>query len=147
MRAAVLISVKGLRVRLRDRSALLIGDRGPARAGVHFQRDLQRDVGEQAISLGVVNADRGAFAQRFISQVLGPVGRSGLIAVHPQATVARARPLAANGTLNAVIVIPAGFSAAVQADRPASMQVIGNADSPISAEIARSIAEAVRRLT
>jgi linearmycin/streptolysin S transport system permease protein len=73
--------------------------------------------------------------------VLGPVGRSGLIAVHHEATVAQARALAANGTLNAVIVIPAGFSAAVQADRATSMQVIGNADSPISAEIARSIAE------
>jgi ABC-2 type transport system permease protein len=140
MRAAVLISVKDLRARLRDRSALLIAIVVPLGLAFIFNAIFSGMSGK-AISLGVVNADRGAFAQQFISQVLGPVGRSGLIAVHPQATVARARALAANGTLNAVIVIPAGFSAAVQSDRPAPMQVIGNADSPISAQIARSIAE------
>src|SRR5512135_1399741 len=125
MRAAVLISVKDLKARLRDRSALLIAIVVPLGLAFIFNAIFSGMSGK-AISLGVVNADRGAFAQQFISQVLGPVGRSGLIAVPPQATVARARALAANGTLNAVIVIPAGFSAAVQADRPASMQVIGN---------------------
>jgi ABC-2 type transport system permease protein len=49
--------------------------------------------------------------------------------------------LAANGTLNAVIVIPTGFSARVMANQPASMRVIANANSPVSAQIARSIAE------
>jgi ABC-2 type transport system permease protein len=140
MRAAVLISVKDLKARLRDRSALLIAIVVPLGLAFIFNAIFSGMSGK-AISLGVVNADRGVLAQQFISNVLGPAGRSGLIAVHPEATVARARALAANGTLNAVIVIPAGFSAAVQADRPAAMQVIGNVDSPISAEIARSIAE------
>jgi ABC-2 type transport system permease protein len=139
MRAAVLISVKDLKARLRDRSALLIAIVVPLGLAFIFNAIFSGMSGK-AISLGVVNADRGVLGQQFISNVLGPVGRSGLIAVHPEATVARARALAANGTLNAVIVIPAGFSAAVQADRPAAMQVIGNADSPISAQIARSIA-------
>ena len=142
MRAAWLICAKDLRARLRDRSAVLIGDRGPARPGVHLQLDLQRDLRRlDVISLGVVNADHGAVSQQFTSQVLPAVGRSGLIAIHPEATVARARALAAKGTLAAVIVIPAGFSARVQAGQPASMQVIGNVDAPISTEVARSIAE------
>src|SRR5205823_14377935 len=55
--------------------------------------------------------------------------------------VPRARALAARGKLAAVIVIPAGFSARVQAGQPASMQVIGNADAPVSTQVARSIAE------
>jgi linearmycin/streptolysin S transport system permease protein len=140
MRAAVLISLKDLKARLRDRSALLFAIVVPLGLAFIFNA-IFSGISGKAISLGVVNADRGVFAQQFISQVLGPAGRSGLIAVHPEATVAGARALTAKGTLNAVIVIPAGFSAAVQADRPAAMQVIGNADSPISAEIARSIAE------
>ena len=140
MRAALLIALKDLKARLRDRSALLIAIVVPLGLAFIFNAIFSGMSGK-AINLGVVNADRGAFAQQFISGVLGPVGRSGLIAVHPEATVAQARALAANGTLNAVIVIPAGFSAAVQADRPAAMQVIGNADAPISAQIARSIAE------
>src|SRR5205085_9009426 len=78
----------------------------------------------------------------FINQVLPAVNRSGLITVHPEASAAQARALAADGTLDAVIVIPAGFSARVQAGQPASMQVIGNVDAAISAEVARSITEA-----
>jgi len=142
MRAAVLICMKDLKARIRDRSALLIGIVVPLGLAFIFNSIFSGISGNsKAIAIGVVNADRGAVAQQFVGQVLGAVGRSGLIAVHPEATVAGARALAAKGTLNAVIVIPAGFSARVQANQPASMQVIGNVDSPISSEIARSIAE------
>ncbi len=140
MRAAVLISLKDLKARLRDWSALLFAIVVPLGLAFIFSL-IFGGLSGKAISLGVVNADRGVAAQQFISNVLGPAGRSGLIAVHREATVARARALAASGTLNAVIVIPAGFSARVVTNRPAAMQVIGNADAPISAQIARSIAE------
>ena len=40
-----------------------------------------------------------------------------------------------------MIVIPAGFSARVQAGQPASLQVIGNVEAPVSTQVARSIAE------
>jgi len=142
MRAAVLICGKDLKARLRDRSALLIGIVVPLGLAFIFNSIFSGISGNSAaINLGVVSADRGAIAQQFVGQVLGAVGRSGLIAIHPEATEASARALVAQGTLNAAIVIPAGFSARVQANRPASMRVIGNVDSPISSEIARSIAE------
>jgi ABC-2 type transport system permease protein len=142
MRAAVLICAKDLKARLRDRSALLIGIVVPLGLAFIFNSIFSGISGNSAaIDLGVVNADHGPIAQQFVGQVLGAVGRSGLIAVRSEATVAGARALVARGTLNAVIVIPAGFSGRVQADRPASMHVIGNVDSPISSEIARSIAE------
>jgi len=142
MRAAVLICLKDLKARFRDRSALLIGIVVPLGLAFIFNSIFSGISGNaKAISLGVVNSDRGAVAQQFVSQVLGAVGRSGLIAIHPEATAAGARALAANGRLKAVIVIPAGFSARVEANRPASMQVLGNVDAPISSEVARSIAE------
>jgi ABC-2 type transport system permease protein len=142
MRAAILICRKDLKARLRDRSALLIGIVVPLGLAFIFNSIFSGISGNsKAISLGVVSADRGAIAQQFVGRVLGAVGASGLIAIHPEATVAQASALAANGTLQAVIVIPAGFSARVQANQPASMQVIGNADAPISTQIARSIAE------
>ena len=89
----------------------------------------------------MVDADHGAASQAFTQQVLPAVKSSGLITVHTEASASRARKLAANGTLDAVIIIPAGFSARVQAGQPASMQVIGNVDAAISAEVARSITE------
>jgi ABC-2 type transport system permease protein len=142
MRAAVLISLKDLKARIRDRSALLIGILVPLGLAFIFNSIFSGISGDsKAINLGVVDLDRGPVAQVFVEQVLGAVDRNGLIAVHPEQTVAGARALAAKGTLNAVIVIPAGFSDRVQANRPVSMQVIGNVDSPISAEVARSVAE------
>ena len=142
MRATLLICAKDLKSRLRDRSALLIGIVVPLSLAFIFNAIFSGIGGNStAIDLGVVNADGGAASAQFVSQVLGAVGRSGLIAIHREPTVARARMLAGNGTLQAVIIIPAGFSARVQSQRPASMQVIGNIDDPISAEIARSIAQ------
>ena len=142
MRATLLICGKDLKARLRDRSALLIGVVVPLALAFIFNAIFGGISGNSAaIALGVVNADRGAASARFVSGVLGAVGRSGLITIHREPTVARARALAANGTLDAVIIIPAGFSARVAAPRAAAMQVIGNAGAPISAEVARSIAE------
>ena len=141
MRAALLICAKDLKARLRDRSALLIGIVVPLGLAFIFNSIFSGISGAGVISLGVVNADHGAVSQQFTSQVLPAVGRSGVISIHPEATVAQARALAATGKLAAVIVIPAGFSAQVEAGQPASMQVIGNVDAPISTEIARSISE------
>jgi ABC-2 type transport system permease protein len=142
MRAAWLICAKDLRARLRDRSAVLIGIVVPLGLAFIFNSIFSGISGaSDVISLGVVNADHGAASQQFTSQVLPAVGRSGLITIHPEASLTQARALAAKGTLAAVIVIPAGFSARVQANQPASMQVIGNVDAPISTEVARSIAE------
>src|SRR6266566_1957254 len=141
MRVAWLICAKDLRARLRDRSAVLIGVVVPLGLAFIFNSIFSGISGASVINLGVVNADPGAVSQQFAGHVLPTVGRSGVITIHPEATLAQARALAAKGKLAAVIVIPAGFSARVQANQPASMQVIGNVDAPISTEVARSITE------
>jgi len=142
MRAALLICAKDLKARLRDRSALLIGIVVPLGLAFIFNAIFSGLSGaSNVIKLGVADADHGVASQPFTSQVLPAVDRSGLISIRTEPSLTRARALAANGTLAAVIVIPADFSARVQAGQPASMQVIGNVDAPVSAEIARSIAE------
>jgi ABC-2 type transport system permease protein len=143
VRAAWLICTKDLKARLRDRSALLIGIVVPLALAFIFNVIFSGvSGGSGVISLGVVDADHGSASQAFTQQVLPAVKSSGLITIHTEASPRRARALAANGTLDAVIIIPAGFSARVQAGQPASMQVIGNVDAAISAEVARSITEA-----
>jgi ABC-2 type transport system permease protein len=143
VRAAWLIFGKDLRARLRDRSALLIGIVVPLALAFIFNVIFSGVSGDSGvIKLGVVNADHGSASQAFTQQVLPAVNRSGLVTIRTEASAGRARALAANGTLDAVIVIPAGFSARVAAGQPASMQVIGNIDASISAEVARSITEA-----
>jgi ABC-2 type transport system permease protein len=142
MRAALLICAKDLKARLRDRSALLMGLVVPLGLAFIFNAIFGGLSGaSNVIKLGVVNADHGVASRQFTDQVLPAVGRSGLISIQTEPSLTQARALAAKGTLAAVIVIPAGFSARVEAGQPASIQVIGNVDAPISTEIARSIAE------
>ncbi|MFI5283061.1 MAG: ABC transporter permease [Candidatus Dormibacterales bacterium] len=142
MRAAVLIATKDLKQRIRDRSAILIAIVAPFALAFIFNAILGGVAGGTGTTpLGYVDLDGGPVAQAFVQQVIGPINKGGQISFRSEATVANARSVVSSGTLNAVIVIPAGFSQAVQANAPVSMQVIGNVGSPISNEIARSIAD------
>jgi ABC-2 type transport system permease protein len=142
VRTAWVISAKDLRARFRDRSALLIGIVVPLALAFIFNAVFSGAAGGDAVvKLGVVDEDGGAVSQVLVHNVLAGVARSGFIAVRtePSSTVAQAR--VSNRALNAAIIVPAGFTAAVEGNRSAALQVIGNADSPISAEVARSIAD------
>ncbi len=142
MRATLLICLKDLRARLRDRSALLIGIVVPLGLAFVFNAIFGGISGSSnAIHLGVVDADGGPAAKVFVTNVLGAVDRSGLISVRHERSEVVARRLTAAGTLDALIVIPAGFSQRVESNGPASMLVVGNVDAPISTQIARSIAD------
>lgn len=143
MRAALLIAGKDLRARIRDRSALLIGIAVPLALAFIFNAIFGGISGNsKAITLGVVVADHGVIGHSFVRQVLGPLRRSGLIAVRAEPSTATASALVAKGTLSAVITVPAGFTQAVEANRPASLEVIESAAAPLTAQIARSIAAA-----
>jgi ABC-2 type transport system permease protein len=140
--AALLIAEKDLKARIRDRSALIFGILVPLGLAFIFNAIFGGASGNsRAISLGVVVADHGQIGQAFVRHVLGPMRHGGLISVRTEPSASAARSLVSSGTLDAVIVIPAGFSAAANSDHPASMTVIENAASPIAAQIAKSIAD------
>jgi ABC-2 type transport system permease protein len=143
VRTAWLICLKDLRARLRDRSALLVGVVVPFGLALIFNAVFSGAAsGSGVISFGVVDQDRGSSAQVFVHDVLGGVAKGGFITVHSEPDQTLARSLVAKGTLSAAFIIPPGFSAAVQSNRQASVEVIGSASAPISTEVARSIAEA-----
>ncbi|HET7338314.1 MAG TPA: ABC transporter permease [Candidatus Dormibacteraeota bacterium] len=142
MRPAFLIAAKDLRERIRDRTAILIAVVVPLVLAFIFSAILGGGSGDtRAIPLGYVDEDGGAVAEDFVQQVLGQVEKSGIATVHSEPSVATATPLVKSGKLTALIVIPPSFTQAVQTGGTASMQVIGNVDSPISAAIAWSIAQ------
>ena len=141
MRAAFLIASKDLKERIRDRSAILIAIVAPLVLAVIFNAIFSGLGGSGTTRLGYVDQDGGPVAQAFTNQVLGDVSKGSRITFRSEPTVEAARAVVAKGSLFAVIIIPAGFSQAVVSGGPASMQVIGNVDDPISTVIARSIAE------
>jgi ABC-2 type transport system permease protein len=142
MRAALLITAKDLRQRLRDRSALLIAIVVPLVLASIFGLIFKNaNGGHVTFNYGLVNEDHGAAAQQFIARVLTPLHTSGFITVRTE-SLASGRSDAENNRVAATFVLPAGFSAAVASGRPASMPVLGSVDSPIGAQVAKAIAEA-----
>jgi ABC-2 type transport system permease protein len=143
VRTAWLICRKDLRARLRDRSALLVGIVVPLALAFIFNAVFSGAAGGNVVvSLGVVDRDGGPVAHTLVHDVLGGIAETGLIVVHPEPDTARAHSLVADGSLAAALIIPSGFSAAVQGDRAVTLQVIGNADATIRTEVVRSIADA-----
>ena len=142
MRIAWLICRKDMKARLRDRSALLVGLVVPLGLAFIFNAVFSGPAGgNSVIKLGVADEDGGQAAQAFVHDVLGGAAKGGFLAVRPVADEGAARSLVANGKLKAAFVIPRGFTAAVESNQPASLEVIGNPDAQISTEVARSIAE------
>jgi len=143
---ALLIAAKDLRQRLRDRSALLIAFVVPFALAAIFGLTLH-DVGSGRVtfSFALVDRDHGPAARAFVADVLSPIESRGLVRVRVEPTLARGRSDADSGKVAATFVIPAGFSAALAAGRPASMQVLGNVDDAIGTLVAQSLAQSYAR--
>ena len=147
MRAILVIAGKDLFRSVRDRTAIASVVIAPL--GLAFILSSVLGGGDDGLSFetsfAVVDRDRGPVARRFTEQVLRGIEREGFASIVPLDSLEAARARAANEDRDdhvaAAYVIPAGFSQAVQEGRPAEIRVLGNPDTPIGAEIARSIAE------
>ena len=142
MAAAGLIARKDLKLRIRDRSAFIVGIIAPLGLAFVFNLILGGIAeGEFVPVYSVTDLDGGAVSVGLV-EVLDGIDAEGVISISERPTSeAAARALAEEGTVSAAIVIPAGFSDAVIAGESTSILVIGNPDDPTSVEIARSIAE------
>src|ERR1019366_7640705 len=118
MRAPLIIAGKDLRQRLRDRSALLVAIVVPLVLASIFGLIFHNAIGGRvSFTFGVVDQDRGPAARAFVTQVLGPLERSGLLAVRLEPTLAAGRSAADQNKVSATFVLPAGLSAAIGHDR------------------------------
>lgn len=143
MRAALLLAGKDLRQRLRDRSAILIAIVVPLALAYIFNLILSGVTGgSTTFEYAVADRDGGPVAATFTTRILPAIEDQGVAEIRAVPSVERARGLAASGDVAAAFVIPEGFSRAVQTAGPATIQVIGNVDTPIGTEVARAIAEA-----
>jgi len=143
MRAALLIAAKDLRQRLRDRSAILVAIVVPLGLAFIFSLILGGISGGSTVfEYAVADEDGGAVAAAFARNALSSIEDQGIIAVRRVGSAEEASQLAADGKVAAAFVVPPGFSQAVTSGRPAQLQVIGNVDQPIGAQVGRAIAEA-----
>lgn len=141
MRPVLLIASKDLRLRLRDRSAFIVGLIVPFALAFVFSLVLG-DVEDGPVDLrfAVVDDDGSETAGRFVS-VLQELDADGILTLATVDDEAEAARLVDEGTVGAAIVVPEGFGASVEAGTDAVLRVLGDADRPTSASIARSIAD------
>lgn len=142
MRAALLIARKDLRLRLRDRSALLVAIVVPLVLASIFGLVFHNVTGGGiTFTFGVVDQDGGPAAAAFAQQVLTPLEHQGLVKVRDERSPQAARDALDRGDVAAVFELPAGFSEAIGHGRPADLRVLGNVDKPIGVQVAQSIAQ------
>jgi ABC-2 type transport system permease protein len=137
VRAALVIAAKDLRQKIRDRSVLLMAVLAPLGLAFLFSTMIPNQDTFHA-TYAVVDLDGGQVARGLVDGPLAGLATAGVATLVPTAGEAEARAAVGAGDVAAAIVIPAGFTAAVQAGRPAQLLVIGG-PSTLPAEVARSV--------
>jgi ABC-2 type transport system permease protein len=138
MRRALSIAAKDLRLRIRDRSAFVIGFLVPFGLAGILSLTLSDvdDEGDFSATFGVVDLDGGHLAVGF-EQVIRSLE---FAEVEEVATLRQAEDLAREGDVDAAFVIPAGFSDSAAKGEGGQIRVISDPRSEVGGLIARSIA-------
>src|SRR3989304_25972 len=124
MRHALLIAMKALRQRVRDRSVILLSVIAPLGLAVIFSQ-LLAGATEFHADYVVADLDRGAVPRAFRDDVLGSLEDGGVATIREVDTEAEARAAVESEDADAAFIIPAGFSAAVGGGTTASIEVYG----------------------
>lgn len=138
MRRALLIAGKDLRLRLRDRSVLVLGFVAPLAIAtvMSFAFSGTDDLSLQVV---VVDADGGQLGAAVVD-VLGSEDLADLLDVEVVADRDAATRAVDDGDADAGLVIPPGFTDAVAGGEAPSLEVLAAVDGPIAADVVASIA-------
>ncbi len=141
MRIVLLVALKDLRQRLRDRTALLVSVVAPLGLAFIFSQLLAGATDFRAVYV-VADMDGGPLATVLREDVIGSLqGSDDTFQIVDVATEAAARAAVADGSADAAFLVPAGFSAAIGAGQAVTLEVVGARDSGLATEIARAVAQ------
>lgn len=138
VRPAFLIAAKDLRQRLRDRSALILAFIAPLVIATIVSFALG-GTGSFRATFAVVDLDKGDVSRGFLDGIRNAPGLRDAVTIREVADVAEARRLIGAGTVSAGIVLPAGFTQAVQSGTSTRLEVLRSVESRIGAEVAEAI--------
>lgn len=141
MESSWLIARKDLMLRLRDRSAFVLG------IGVPFVLALIFNLvfggafaGEGVATIGIANADQGEVAGA-LDQTLDLLVEDNVISVVEAPDEESLVALIEDGQVEAGIHVPPGLTAAVMAGETAEIAVIGQVDAPTAESLARGVVD------
>jgi ABC-2 type transport system permease protein len=142
MGAALRIAGKDLRLRVRDRSVLILGIIAPLVLSYIFYLVFGPAATGQGLSLeyGMVDDDRSEISTSFTA-VLEDAAADGVLELTTFDESAGAASALDGGEIDAYFHIPSGLGDSVLANQAAIVDVVGDVDSPTSTQIAASFAE------
>jgi ABC-2 type transport system permease protein len=141
MRPAWRITAKDLVLRVRDRSAILVGIVVPLVLAFIFNAVFAGSFGEESLTTVALVDEDGSEVAGGLGEAMMTLEEQGLIDVEEVADQAALRSRVEEGNLPAGIVVPAGFSEAILSGGEATLRVVGDVDSPTTMAITRGIAE------
>ena len=139
MGAAFVIAANDLRMRVRDRSAIVIGLVAPLviAALMSFAFKGTEDF---HYTLGFANADHGEVASALHQTLQDPALRA-YVTVREYPDASSVRAAIRSKAVAAGLVVPAGFSAAAAGANPLGLQVLTSVNNSIAGTVTSSIAE------
>jgi len=140
--AALAIAAKDLRQRVRDRSAIVVAVIAPFAMAAVFSMLIPGGGTEFTARYAIIDGDGGPIATAFVDGPMAALADAGIAELVEVASEAAAREQADAGDLDAVILIPEGFSDAVLAGGGAELTIVGNTDATLGTEVARAVSTA-----
>jgi len=143
---ALLIASLDLRRRLRDRSVLIQVVLAPVLLALIIGGAFSGDAGNLRADIWLADADRSALSTQIVAGHVNqaePGGEGIAFVAKPGMEAAAAAAAVEADEADAVVLIPAGFGAAVVAGEPVTLQVFGDAGDDIVAGVARSVADGI----
>ncbi|MDH3260820.1 MAG: ABC transporter permease, partial [Acidimicrobiia bacterium] len=145
MQPAFTIAAKDLKLRVRDRSAFIVGIIAPLGLAAIFSSIFNPiENFDFSATYAVVDQDGGVVARQFIGaleQFGGAKVTITKVATREEAVaLADVEPFSAEEGVDAAFVIPVGFSDAIQSENPAELEVISS-QGGVGADVAVSFAE------
>lgn len=143
MRSANRIALKDLKLRIRDRSAIILGVLAPLALAfilnLVFGSAFDTTTGLD-LDYGVVDLDESEISSAFV-QTLRQIEDDGLLTLEEFENAGDAEAAIEDDDLDAYLVLGEGLGQAAFTGGSATIQVIGSVDSPTSTQIAASIAD------
>lgn len=145
MRVALVVALKDLRLRLRDRSALIIAFVAPTVLATIVTGAFGQSgfgPGDLKVQVLVADEDTSAVSRAFVDQVLGSDQLKEILLTEKVSSGAEARKRVTDDGAPAAIVVPKNFQSRVQSGARARLVVYRDAASPIAGDIVEAVATA-----
>lgn len=139
MKTAIHIGIKDLRLRLRDRSAIIIAFIAPLVLATIISFAFGRDDVTFRTSLAIADQDGSEISKSFID-AFGTIPILKDAVTVKRTSADQAQTLVEKQKAGAAIVIPPGFGLAVASGAAAEIKVLRGVESPISAALAEAVA-------